>query len=203
MANGLQPETSYTDLCFKLERRLKLASEVLELLWLHPETCYSDVCFRLEQRLKLASEALELVWLHPETCHSDVCFRLERRLKLASEVLELLWLHPETYYNDVCFRLEQRLKLASEALELVWLHHEIGRCYLQVGRPVKALEHGEKAAFNAQRCDDDAWLLNTHVLIAHAHGLYTFSSHTLTVSTRLHRARSQSVHVLIAYAYGQ
>ena len=66
--------------------------------------------------------------------------------------------------------LERKLPLASEALELVWLHHELGRCYLECRRPVKALEHGEKALVNAETVEDDAWLLNAHVLIAHAHG---------------------------------
>lgn len=52
--------------------------------------------------------------------------------------------------------------------EGTWLFHELGRCYLELGKPGKAKDYGEKALAAARDAEDKMWQLNANVLVAQA-----------------------------------
>lgn len=56
--------------------------------------------------------------------------------------------------------------MSKSALESTWLYHEIGRCYLEIGKYREAKEYGEKSLAAAVEAEDDIWQLNGSVLIA-------------------------------------
>lgn len=65
-----------------------------------------------------------------------------------------------------------KLPLSKSPLEKTWLFHEIGRCYLELGKYTDAREHGEKSLACAKEAEDEGWQLHASVLIAQSEGLY-------------------------------
>lgn len=59
-----------------------------------------------------------------------------------------------------------KLPLSKSPLEKTWLYHEIGRCYLELGKYTDAREHGEKSLAAAKEAEDEGWQLHASVLIA-------------------------------------
>ncbi|KAJ8320840.1 hypothetical protein KUTeg_002427 [Tegillarca granosa] len=54
----------------------------------------------------------------------------------------------------------------EKAVDKTWLYHEIGRCYLELGKYTDAREHGEKSLAAAKEAEDEGWQLHASVLIA-------------------------------------
>ncbi len=71
--------------------------------------------------------------------------------------------------------------MSSTPLESTWLYHEIGRCYLEIGKFDQAKDYGERSKKSAMDAEDDVWQLNASVLIAQAHGRWQHSRFTATV----------------------
>ena len=69
------------------------------------------------------------------------------------------------------FSWEEKIPLSKSALENTWLFHEIGRCYLELGKhDDTAREYGQKSYEEAIKAEDPVWQLNAGVLIAQAEG---------------------------------
>lgn len=60
--------------------------------------------------------------------------------------------------------------MAKSSLESTWLYHEIGRCFLELGKFEQAREYGEKSLTAAEDAEDPGWQLHASVMIAQAHG---------------------------------
>ena len=56
-------------------------------------------------------------------------------------------------------------------MESTWLYHEIGRCYLELGKYSEARDYGEKSLAAANEADDDGWQLHASVLVAQSEGM--------------------------------
>lgn len=69
---------------------------------------------------------------------------------------------------------EDKKPMAKSALESTWLHHEIGRCYLESGKPEIAKGYGEKAMEFAHDANEDEWKLHAGVLISQSLGMLHF-----------------------------
>lgn len=72
-----------------------------------------------------------------------------------------------------CFilqRWEEKIPLVKSNLEKTWLFHEIGRCYLELGRAAEARDYGERSLQCAEDEGDIEWQLNAGVLVAQAQG---------------------------------
>ncbi|CAK6438153.1 unnamed protein product [Pipistrellus nathusii] len=63
---------------------------------------------------------------------------------------------------------EEKIPLAKTTLEKTWLFHEIGRCYLELDKPLEAQSYGEKSQQCAEEEGDIEWQLNASVLVAQA-----------------------------------
>lgn len=63
-------------------------------------------------------------------------------------------------------RWEKKLPLSKSALESTWLYHEIGRCYLEMGKYQVAKEHGDKSLALAEEAGEPQWQLQASVLVA-------------------------------------
>ncbi|KAF5903243.1 tetratricopeptide repeat protein 25, partial [Clarias magur] len=63
---------------------------------------------------------------------------------------------------------EEKIPLIQGGLEKAWLFHEIGRCYLELKRYVKARDYGIHSLSAADDIDDAKWQLNASVLVAQA-----------------------------------
>ncbi|XP_076455502.1 outer dynein arm-docking complex subunit 4-like [Babylonia areolata] len=61
---------------------------------------------------------------------------------------------------------DTKLPLSKTPLETTWLCHEIGRCHLEMDRPEKARDYGERSLAAAELADDQVWQLHASVLIA-------------------------------------
>ncbi|XP_028930964.1 outer dynein arm-docking complex subunit 4 [Ornithorhynchus anatinus] len=63
---------------------------------------------------------------------------------------------------------EEKIPLARTGPEKAWLFHEIGRCYLELGRAAEAQAYGERSLQAAEEEGDVEWQLNANVLVAQA-----------------------------------
>ena len=60
--------------------------------------------------------------------------------------------------------------MSKTSIETTWLCHEIGRCHLELDRPEKAKDYGERSLAAAELAEDKMWQLHASVLIAQAEG---------------------------------
>ena len=84
------------------------------------------------------------------------------------------------YYKDMIvdtylFSWTEKLPLITSAEESAWLHHELGRCQLELGNFVEAVDIGRKSLSSAEEASDQMWQLNASMLIAQAKSKYLFS----------------------------
>ena len=68
------------------------------------------------------------------------------------------------------FRWKEKIPASKSPLESTWLYHEIGRCYLELGKYSDARDYGEKSLMAAREADDNSWQLHALVLIAQSEG---------------------------------
>lgn len=61
---------------------------------------------------------------------------------------------------------QEKIPSSKSPLESTWLYHEIGRCYLELGKYSDARDYGEKSLAAAREADDDGWQLHASVLVA-------------------------------------
>ncbi|KAL4217492.1 hypothetical protein ACF0H5_023941 [Mactra antiquata] len=61
---------------------------------------------------------------------------------------------------------QEKIPSSKSPLESTWLYHEIGRCYLEIGKYSDARDYGEKSLMAAREADDDGWQLHACVLVA-------------------------------------
>lgn len=61
---------------------------------------------------------------------------------------------------------DTKLPMSKTSIESTWLCHEIGRCHLELDRPEKARDYGERSLAAAELADDKMWQLHASVLIA-------------------------------------
>ena len=69
------------------------------------------------------------------------------------------------------YRWQEKLPYSKSPLESTWLYHEIGRCYLELGKYSEARDYGEKSLAAANEADDDGWQLHASVLVAQSEGM--------------------------------
>ena len=67
-------------------------------------------------------------------------------------------------------RWEKKLPMSKSPLESTWLYHEIGRCYLEIGKYETAKDNGEKSMVAAEEAEDQMWQLQASVLVAQSEG---------------------------------
>ncbi|CAH8467734.1 unnamed protein product [Schistosoma rodhaini] len=60
---------------------------------------------------------------------------------------------------------EEKLENCTDELDTIWLCYELGRCYLELQKPNKSFEYGEKGLDLACSMNDKLWQLNINVLI--------------------------------------
>ncbi|KAL8599823.1 hypothetical protein ACOMHN_027630 [Nucella lapillus] len=65
---------------------------------------------------------------------------------------------------------ESKLALTQSSLEAMWLCHEIGRCYLELGKPADATFYASQSLDEAQAEDNALWQLHATVLMAQCEG---------------------------------
>ncbi|NXC05413.1 TTC25 protein, partial [Orthonyx spaldingii] len=63
---------------------------------------------------------------------------------------------------------EGKIPLAQSSLEKAWLFHEIGRCYLELGKAEAAQDYGQRSLQSADEEGDVEWQLHATVLVAQA-----------------------------------
>ncbi|XP_068192860.1 outer dynein arm-docking complex subunit 4 [Antennarius striatus] len=63
---------------------------------------------------------------------------------------------------------EKKIPLVRGGLEKTWLFHEIGWCFLELGRPEEARGYGVRSVAAADDIGDEKWKINAHVLVAQA-----------------------------------
>jgi hypothetical protein len=68
------------------------------------------------------------------------------------------------------YRWEKKLPMSKSSLESTWLYHEIGRCYLEIGKYDTAKSFGEKSMVAAEEAEDQMWQLQASVLVAQSEG---------------------------------
>ncbi|XP_073351449.1 outer dynein arm-docking complex subunit 4 [Pagrus major] len=61
---------------------------------------------------------------------------------------------------------ERKIPLVCDGLEKTWLFHEIGWCYLELGRHEEARDYGTRSAAAADEIADEKWQINANVLVA-------------------------------------
>ncbi|XP_056870236.1 outer dynein arm-docking complex subunit 4 [Takifugu flavidus] len=61
---------------------------------------------------------------------------------------------------------EKKIPLVRGDLEKTWLFHEIGWCYLELGRHEDARDYGVRSAAAADETADEKWQINANVLVA-------------------------------------
>jgi len=69
-------------------------------------------------------------------------------------------------YTQAISVWEKKLPLSKSPLESTWLYHEIGRCYLELGKFTNAKDFGEKSLVAAEEAEDQQWQLQASVLVA-------------------------------------
>ena len=73
-------------------------------------------------------------------------------------------------YSEAIDVWTQKVPLSTNSLESAWLYHEIGRCYVELGNDVSALDYGQKSLACALEAIDSVWELNASVLVAQSQG---------------------------------
>ncbi|OXB70876.1 UNVERIFIED_CONTAM: hypothetical protein H355_011595 [Colinus virginianus] len=63
---------------------------------------------------------------------------------------------------------EEKIPMVKSSVEKTWLFHEIGRCYLELGRAEEAQDYGERSLQCALEDRDAEWQLHAGVLVAQA-----------------------------------
>lgn len=66
----------------------------------------------------------------------------------------------------IWFSWEKKIPLVRGDLEKTWLFHEIGWCYLELGRYEDARDYGARSAAAASQTADKKWQINANVLAA-------------------------------------
>ncbi|VDP63691.1 unnamed protein product [Schistosoma mattheei] len=68
-------------------------------------------------------------------------------------------------YDSAIKIWEEKLEKCTDELDVIWLCYELGRCYLELQKPNKSFEYGEKGLDIACSMNDKLWQLNINVLI--------------------------------------
>ncbi|KAJ6660662.1 hypothetical protein lerEdw1_017659 [Lerista edwardsae] len=115
----------------------------------------------------------------------------------------------EAFFSKVakfCFilqRWEEKIPLVKSNLEKTWLFHEIGRCYLELGRAAEARDYGERSLQCAEEEGDIEWQLNAGVLVAQAqvkledfHSAVTYFEKALEKAKRIHNDTAQQAIII-------
>ncbi|NWR02392.1 TTC25 protein, partial [Paradoxornis webbianus] len=85
---------------------------------------------------------------------------------------------------------EEKIPLAQSSLEKAWLFHEIGRCYLELGKAEAAQDYGQKSLQSAEEEGDVEWQLHATVLVAQAQvKLKDYPSAIMTFERALEKAK--------------
>ncbi|XP_066192677.1 outer dynein arm-docking complex subunit 4 [Sylvia atricapilla] len=85
---------------------------------------------------------------------------------------------------------EEKIPLAQSSLEKAWLFHEIGRCYLELGKAEEAQDYGQKSLQSADEEGDVEWQLHATVLVAQAQvKLKDYPSAIMTFERALEKAK--------------
>ncbi|XP_065605159.1 outer dynein arm-docking complex subunit 4 [Cyrtonyx montezumae] len=63
---------------------------------------------------------------------------------------------------------EEKIPMVKSSVEKTWLLHEIGRCYLELGKAEEAQDYGERSLQSALEEGDAEWQLHAGVLVAQA-----------------------------------
>ncbi|NXY36961.1 TTC25 protein, partial [Pomatorhinus ruficollis] len=85
---------------------------------------------------------------------------------------------------------EEKIPLAQSSLEKAWLFHEIGRCYLELGKAEVAQDYGQKSLQSADEEGDVEWQLHATVLVAQAQvKLKDYPSAIMTFERALEKAK--------------
>uniref|UniRef100_A0A8C3R620 Outer dynein arm-docking complex subunit 4 n=1 Tax=Cyanoderma ruficeps TaxID=181631 RepID=A0A8C3R620_9PASS len=89
---------------------------------------------------------------------------------------------------------EEKIPLAQSNLEKAWLFHEIGRCYLELGKAEVAQDYGQKSLQSADEEGDVEWQLHATVLVAQAQAtaqmkLKDYPSAVMTFERALEKAK--------------
>lgn len=72
----------------------------------------------------------------------------------------------------IIYRWQEKIPASKSPLESTWLYHEIGRCYLEIGKYSDARDYGEKSLMAAREADDCGWQLHASVLVAQSEGKF-------------------------------
>lgn len=73
----------------------------------------------------------------------------------------------------IWFSWEKKIPLVRGDLEKTWLFHEIGWCYLELGRHEDARDYGVRSAAAADETADEKWQINANVLVAQSQCKYS------------------------------
>ncbi|NXO32276.1 TTC25 protein, partial [Cisticola juncidis] len=85
---------------------------------------------------------------------------------------------------------EEKIPMAQSSLEKAWLFHEIGRCYLELGKAEVAQDYGQKSLQAADEEGDVEWQLHATVLVAQAQvKLKDYPSAILSFERALEKAK--------------
>ncbi|XP_052813789.1 outer dynein arm-docking complex subunit 4-like isoform X4 [Mya arenaria] len=90
---------------------------------------------------------------------------------------------------------QEKIPTAKSPLESTWLYHEIGRCYLELGKYHDARDYGEKSLVAAQEADDEGWQLHASVLVAQSEvklGQYENAASSFEKSLELARRQNDT-----------
>ncbi len=75
------------------------------------------------------------------------------------------------FHKAVQFFLGKQALLAPDtSVERAWIAHDIGRCYLEVGKYEEALAQADAALAMAEGLSDTRWILNASILQAQIGG---------------------------------
>ncbi|XP_066485346.1 outer dynein arm-docking complex subunit 4 [Tiliqua scincoides] len=106
-------------------------------------------------------------------------------------------------FQDAINTWEEKIPLVKSNLEKTWLFHEIGRCYLELGRAVEARDYGERSLQCAEEEGDIEWQLNAGVLVAQAqvkledfHSGVTYFEKALEKAKRIHNDTAQQAIII-------
>ncbi|XP_063259932.1 outer dynein arm-docking complex subunit 4 [Prinia subflava] len=85
---------------------------------------------------------------------------------------------------------EEKIPMAQSSLEKAWLFHEIGRCYLELGKADVAQDYGQRSLQAADEEGDVEWQLHATVLVAQAQvKLKDYPSAILSFERALEKAK--------------
>jgi len=156
------------------DRSLKLAQQLLKKVEesnIHDLPNKSDVMGNVHSCIGNAFVELEL--LNKALKHHQKDVEISKKSKSQDGISRSLDNIGRVYarmgkYDKAVKSWTEKLPLIKTPLESTWLSHEIGRCYLELGKFGKAEEFGEKSFAAGEECQDEVWQLNASVLIAQA-----------------------------------